>query len=388
MIIRGIKKEEYESYLRVSALAFGWNLDMSKETEMPDTGYLCAFEDDDTTLMSQLEYRQIRFGFCGGLLPGIAVGGGATAPEYRRRGAVRALFGELERRSGDEGFAAGFLYPFSPDYYRRFSYERITRAVELSVPFTLFGAFERNGDVTLYSGTDADRERLYALYREFVRSHNILFERLDDKFFPAKPHESGNWLYLHRDADGGFDAYAKMRLDREKSVLTVEELVYLGRDSLYAMLGFLRCFDGQAGRVVFRNLPEGGVLPEVFTEYNKYSMSLSNGVSARIYDVERVLKANVYPLESGVFRLRCRDTLERNNAVFTVEYGGGECRVTRGDGECDLALNAAMTARFLLSGEGLSAPMCGYLDGAELFGGAEDFFRAFPRRSVCLWDGF
>lgn len=389
MIIRSIGRDEYEKFLRVSSLAFVWNLDLSTEPEMPENiNLLCAFDDDDRTIMSQLEYRAVNFSFCGNYLPAIAVGGVATAPEYRRRGAVRALFAELENRAESEGFAAGFLYPFSPDYYRRFSYERVNRSVELSVPFTLFDKFERNSDTVLYNGDPGDRAKLYALYTEFTRKHNILFERLDDTYFPTDPHGSGNWLYMHRSADGGYDAYAKMRLDRANSVVNVEELAYLGREPLCAMLGFLRCFDSQAGKVIFRGLPEGGVLPEIFTEYNKCQMSVSNGASARIYDVERVLRANAYPQEGGRFRLRCHDNIEKNDAVFTVEYGGGGCEVTRGEGEYDLALSAAMTARFLLSGEGLSASMCAYLDGVELRNDAADFFRAFPRRSVCLWDGF
>ena len=65
----------------------------------------------------------------------------------------------------------------------------------------------------------------------------------------------------------------------------------------------------------------------------------------------------------------------------------GKATVTRkADGDYDISLTAPAAVRLLLAGEGHSAESACYIDGVEIKGNAEDFFRAFPFRRTRFTD--
>ena len=111
------------------------------------------------------------------------------------------------------------------------------------------------------------------------------------------------------------------------------------------------------------------------------------GAAARIYNMKKLLECNEYPEKYGKFRLLCNDELEQNNGVFEVEYQNGKATVTqKADGEYDISLSPAAAARLMLAGEGHTAQTALYIDGVEIAGNADDFFRAFPYRPTRFTD--
>ena len=104
--------------------------------------------------------------------------------------------------------------------------------------------------------------------------------------------------------------------------------------------------------------------------------------------MQKLLEVNKYPEEYGRFRLMCIDEIEQNNGIFEVEYQNGKATVTRkADGDYDISLTATAAARLMLSGEGHTAQTAIYIDGVEIKGDADAFFRAFPRRPTRFVDG-
>ena len=111
------------------------------------------------------------------------------------------------------------------------------------------------------------------------------------------------------------------------------------------------------------------------------------GAAGRIYNMKKLLECNKYPDEYGKFRLLCNDEFEQNNGIFEVEYQNGKASVTRkADGDYDISLSPAAAARLMLSGEGHSAQTALYIDGVEIKGNADGFFRAFPYRPTRFAD--
>lgn len=116
--------------------------------------------------------------------------------------------------------------------------------------------------------------------------------------------------------------------------------------------------------------------------------TISNGGAAgRIYNLQKLLENNTYPQEYGKFRLRCIDEFEQNNGIFDVEYQNGKAVVTRKPQvDYDISLTASAAARLMLAGEGHNSQTATYIEGVEIKGNANDFFRAFPYRHTRFSD--
>lgn len=386
MVIRTLMPEELEKHCHVSSMAFIWSVDLEKE-EFPQNPILGAF-DDNNNIRAELEYYLHEAFFCKKALPAVGIGGVGTLPEFRRRGAVRALFEEMERLSEANGWVLGFLYPFSYNYYRKFGYEAVTKKVSLNVNAKALETIPRStGSSTMYTGKNP--QELSDLYNKIAQSTNLMFKRNDDKNFSSKPLKNRFYTYIWHYENGEAGAIVTYSLDRDKKTLDIQELFFLDKTALLGILDFLRGYDGQAQFFNFQNLPADSPLLNVLNEYNLGTMNISYAAAARIYDLQELLSQNEYPQEHGHFKLLSLDLFKKNAGVFEVEYQNGTAQVTRkSGGDYDISVTAPAAAKLLLSGEGFSAESAAYLSGVELKNNAADFFKAFPQRATFLCDGF
>ena len=117
MEIRLIKPEEAADYLKISAASFIWkfNKDEDKDVEMPVLG---AFHEEK--LIAGVELFDFKCNYCGNLINTIVLSGVCSQPEHRGMGAVRAIFDEVGRTAVQNDITAGFLAPFSIEYYEKF----------------------------------------------------------------------------------------------------------------------------------------------------------------------------------------------------------------------------------------------------------------------------
>lgn len=113
----------------------------------------------------------------------------------------------------------------------------------------------------------------------------------------------------------------------------------------------------------------------------------SGGAAGRIYNMKKLLESNGYPEEYGKFRILSIDEFEQNKGIFEVEFQNGRAVVThRPQGDYDISLTAPAAARLMLAGEGHTAETAAYIDGVEIKGNADGFFRAFPYRRSRFFD--
>ncbi len=383
MEVRLIKPEEAVDYLKISAASFIWKFDkeVDKEVEMPVLG---AFQNGK--LIAGMELFDFKCNYCGNLINTLVLSGICSQPEYRRTGGVRALFDEVGKTAVEKDIVAGFLSPFSIEYYEKFGYSNLNRCFAIRVPFQNLQHIPRNNDVELYTGEQF--KELCELHNKCVFKENLMTIREDEKHFCKTPLEEADYTYIHRNADGEADGYVRFRVNRPDQ-LVAEELFVLNPDALKGIIGFLRNYDGIVKTLRVRKQYQGSPFACLVDRIDSINYEYDGGYAGRIYNLKKLLENNVYPEKSGKFSILSLDDLSQNKGIFDVEYENSKATVTqRIDGDYDISLTPPAAARLLLAGEGHTAETAVYIDGVELKNNAEDFFRACPHRATRFTDSF
>ena len=383
MEVRLIKPEEAMDYNKISAASFIWKFDkeVDKDVEMPVLG---AFYEGK--LIAGMELFDFKCNYCGNLINILVLSGICSQPECRRMGGVRAIFDEVGRTAVEKGIVAGFLSPFSIEYYEKFGYANLNRLFAIQVPFHKLVHIPRNTDVELYTGEQL--EELCKLHNKCVFTENLVTIREKEKHFCNQPLENADYTYIHRNADGEADGYVRFNIKRPDE-LVAEELFVLSPDALKGIIGFLRNYDGIVKSLRIKKQYVGSPFACLADRIDGITYEYDHGYAGRIYNLKKLLENNLYPEKYGKFSILSLDELTQNQGIFDVEYQNGKATVTRrNDGAYDISLTPPAAARLLLAGEGHTAQTASYIDGVELKNGAEDFFRAFPHRATRFIDSF
>lgn len=381
MEIRYIKPEEAADYQKVSAASFIWKFNPEEDNSV-NAPVLAAF--NDGKLIAGAEVPNFRTSYCGKILNSVIVGGVCSLPECRRLGGTREIFRKIGETAVENDIAFGFLHPFSISYYEKFGYAHLNRMFEIRVPFESLSPIPRSNDVVLYTGEQL--EDLIELHNKCALRENLIAIRENGKHFCSTPLEKADYTYIRYDKNGNADGYVRFNVSRPEA-LFVEELFVLTSEALYSIIGFLRNYDGIVRNLVVRMQYQGSAfscladrLANVVYDYNGVS-------AARIYNIRKILESNEYPEKYGKFSILSIDEFEQNKGIFDVEYQNGKCAVSRrSNGDYDISLTATAAVKLLLAGEGHTAQTAAFIDGVEIKGNADDFFRAFPYRHTRFTD--
>lgn len=381
MEIRYITPQEAIDYQRVSAASFIFKFN-AEEDNTVNAPVLAAF--DENRLIAGTEIYDFKCNYCGSILSAVVLSGVCSIPECRRQGGVRKIFDEVARTADENGWIFGFLHPFSIEYYEKFGFANLNRMFTIKIPFEKLRHIPFCTDVELFDGSQL--EELCALHNECAMTENLMTLREDMKHFCSTPLEEADYTYIHRDKSGKADGYVRFTIKRPES-LRVEDLYVLSPDALKGIIGFLRTYDGIVSTLLVCKQYQGSPLSCLVDRVDKVVYEGDGSVAGRIYNLQKLLEYNTYPEAYGRFRLKSADSLERNSGIFEVEYENGKAKITRtADGDYDIALTAPAAARLMLAGEGHTAQTAAYIDGVEIKGNADDFFRAFPYRATRFAD--
>lgn len=383
MEIRLIKPDEAVDYLKISAASFIWKFDkeVDKECEMPVLG---AFHQDK--LIAGMELFDFRFNYCGKPLNTLVLSGICSQPEHRRLGGVRAMFDEVGKTALEKDIVAGFLAPFSIEYYEKFGFAKLNQLFSITIPFKNLRNIPRDNNVELYNGSQL--EELCTLHNKCAFTENLIALREDGKHFCPAPLEEADYTYIHRNTQGEADGYVRFKVTRPDE-LVAEELFVLTPEALKGIIGFLRNYDGIVKTLRVKKQYTGSPFACLADRLDEVTYEKDVSYAGRIYNLKKLLESNIYPEKYGKFSILSLDELEQNKGIFEVEYENGNVTVTKKtDGDFDISLTPPAAARLLLAGEGHTAETAVYIDGVELKSPAEDFFRAFPRRATRFIDSF
>lgn len=346
---------------------------------------LGCFADGDKTLMSQIIAEDYRSFFGNSILKCAAVGSVSTRPQYRNMGSVRKLFNEMFNKYADDyGWEISALHPFSVAYYRKFGYESAGRRSKLIFDFSELSNLPINNSVELYDGSQSNE--LFRTYNRSAEKFNLAFRRNSNRHFFAKPYEDLNYVYLWKNKDGKVKGYVTIHHGEE--ILYVSEFMYEDREAIVGLLGFLRSFGGQYKQLFFERLPFNSKIINFVTSPDKIKQKCFDLGMVRILDVKSVLQKKKYPEAPGHFNVKIIDTIEKNNGVFSVEYGDGQVEVKKNDNlKADIIFDICAASKILLTGiEDFNAVE--YENGIIVENNNEDFFRAFKKEKTFFLDRF
>ena len=323
----------------------------------------------------------------------MCMGSVATPLEYRRRGHVRTIFDKAYELALEEGVVVSFLHPFSFSYYRMFGYGKVADHIIARCPIRLIDFVPRCCDFVKFTGTDAQLADLLAVYNEFTKGRLMMMRRGEASYFVQHNKE----IYIHYDENGKADGYIAFKAEKtlkvnhyEDGLMTVHELAYTSPSALRALFGFIRMYEGELDDVEFANI---SVCPEVERSLRHYTHTryrILPDIQGRVMNTEAMLRAHKYPLQEGAFRVRVIDTLPTVAGSYLVEYGGGDCRVTRleENAAVDMTVDECEFIRLIYGYDAINAEQAKYTEGIEITGNADDFFRAFPKMVAGMYEHF
>lgn len=371
-MVRRLNADDVREHDKVSSQAFVYSCDIEdKSSALPSEIMLGAFLPDNKTLMADMEIGDRLCIYGDTTLHCAAVGGVASKPEYRGKGAVKVLFAELFNEDWD----ISILYPFSDAYYRRLGYESIGRALKITMPFRELKGVERNCDGVLYEGGES--EKLLEIYNKYAKKKNLCFIRTNAAMYSDKPYESCQYTYV-------FDnSYITFSTSRSDYTVYVKELIFNDRNSLEKALGFLKNFEGNYDRIVFEKLPLDTPVVNYISDCSKAELVQKSTGFARVHNFEKVLNAHKYPCDNGKFVVEIQ-----GDDTYAVTVAEGQPSVVKGSGEkAEAVLDINAASKILLSGI-KSVEEAEYMNGVEIVDKQTEFFSFFPENDGFLNDEF
>lgn len=401
MVIRKAVPSELLQAKKISSIAFEYPVDCNDPdilalNEKADSPALkpvdniwCAFDGD--TMMAKIQIPMYQVRFDGHVVPLAGIGGVATLPQYRNRGAIRGCFIEAFREMRENGTLFSYLYPFSTNYYHMFGYTPGCQMTTWRVPITSLPKEKLSGSISLYEKGDsiADIQKVYAAA---TSQYNMASVKEDRQFKHIAQvdcySDQQKYVYLYRDCTGEPKAYFCFRRVREgqETVMACEDFFFIGRESFTELLRFMSSFQPRYTAVSF-TVPASLPLFGYFSECNGIQRSLSSQGMWRVVDVKQVLKLARYQ-GSGSFVIKVMDKYcPWNTDVFRVRFVNNLCQtVERCADAPDLEADIADFTDLI----------CGNVTADDLYfhplictnGNLENLKKAFYRKSCWFHEWF
>ena len=278
---------------------------------------------DDNTLMARIINNKFDFYVDGTAVPAGGIGAVSTLPEYRNKGAVRAIFKELLPEAYANGEVISALYPFKHEFYRKFGYETVIGWRKYSLTPALLCRYRFDGEVTKWNPGDPVDD-LMTVYNAFAPQYNMAHARTEEQMekhvHVDKPYMERKFSYVLK-ANGEPIAYVIFKdiKNDPAAILKVQECAWTGRDGFRAVLGFLARFEADYGTIEM-NLPEGIDLQRIVVTPDAYAIkeTIFPNFMARVINAKKLLETIRKPADCD-FTIRITDEMiPENNRTYRV----------------------------------------------------------------------
>lgn len=373
MQVRKLTREEYFYAGKAQAVAFEGTFDPEKvranlekqedPTAFPQKDIWGALEDDNSTLLGCMCLNHYTVDFQGTLLPMGGVGGVATFPTARRRGAIRRCMEKALADMLEKGYGFSCLYPFRTSYYRKFGFECGGGVKTWTIPMEDIPASYYTGTMTqIFPGDDLSP--LFTVFQKVMAKTDFSVVRP----YYSKELEEENFLnqkrycYLWKDDAGEPQAFILFE-NREQYIDCRIEfghdngLYFANAEGFRTLLSFVKeAFASNYKGIRFMvqdPVDVQGLLPETATSSCTYSIPSM----VRIISLEKVLQACRCKGEGSLI-LQVEDgMLPENSGTWKLTFAPGkENTVTTTNEDADLSLSIAQ----------LSALVCGVKTAEDL----------------------
>lgn len=361
--------------------------------------------DESGTLLSTAGIRTVQSRFCGKHVSTLLIGGVATAPYNRRLGCVRKALEHLLSIADERKWDVAMLHPFDAAYYNKFGFEKVADHKILEFPLDKLSFLPRCSDLLPLDSEERLNDVL-AVYEKFAARSNGMFRRFDSTHYNVLPNAPKNWnrynsepcTFIWYDETGKAASYITVKAEKYLDVnrmvpvaLHVHEYAFTSPESLKAILGFLRMFDGELDSVKIHNCSMAPEIDAMLRSYTHTSYTLVSDIQARILNVRTFLEANEYPRHAGSFRVFVDDYLPNTRGLWEVHYENGVGTVEKISDEpegYDLYTPIDAFTKLVYGYESYTQDQLTYIDGVKIGGDCTDFLAAFPKRNTGLFEHF
>lgn len=373
MTIRKLLLEEYAAFGKIQAVAFSFSQDFSippKEPPKvdPNEDIWGAFNESNKLMACiVVSHFTTRIGTAVYKMAGI--GGVACLPEFRRTGAIRAIFEAIFDDIDQQGFALSGLYPFSHAFYRKFGYELAHAANHWIVPLKELAGLEQPFDAVMDEGafpSDALLPDLKAVHAAFSAGLSLSVPRERDVLVTRNWHgdayKDRSYRYVLYNEEKAPIAYVCFkpidRTDNAPRMMDIRELAYVDKDAFFRLLGFLYRFYPHYQKAKMM-LPTSVQLNAVLPNPYELEHKPNNSYMMRVTNVALLLQSYPCPCGDGILSIQLHDAFRpKNSGVYTISWANGVLKTQKAStGKADVTMDVTTFAQMA----------CGFLSPEQAF---------------------
>lgn len=278
---------------------------------------------EEGTLIARIINNKYQFFVDGQPVCTGGIGAVSTLPEYREKGAIRAIFRELLKESYRSGEVISALYPFSQAFYRKQGYEVVTFQNDYTLKPALLTGYKFDGAVRRWNPGEPVDEYL-KIYREFAANYNLAAVRDEEimlehmKVEKLYRERKFSYLFSRNGENIAYLIFTDIR-NEPAAILHVEESAWVNRDGFYAIMAFLGRFDSDYGSIELP-FPYGIDLLRVLRmpKADEVQRVCRYDFMARVVNAKRLLEVIKKPADCDFVIEVSDELIPENNGVFQV----------------------------------------------------------------------
>ena len=281
------------------------------------------------------------------------IGGVATLPQHRRRGAIRACMNASLADMRRRGDVFSVLYPFSRAYYRQFGYEDGAAVSRWTLPFSALRLPDAGGSIEMLL-PGSDLSCLEQLYQTCAKNWNLSVEKAGMAHFLSKTNwmKEKRYLYIWRDENGvpgGMMLFTKQNrvMDCVCEFGKTNQMLFRDARALAALLNFAKTFAADYDSIRF-DAPQGVRVQSLISEGNDAECACHLQGMARLVNVPKALgMCRTFGEGSVVIAVEDR-ILSENAGAWKVTFAPGGNQVEKTDETPDIEMPVGELTQLLL----------------------------------------
>jgi len=347
--------------------------------------------DDNGNLTSTIQVIPYKSFFDNQSVNVSGIGGVASLPQYRNKGAVRQCFSTAFSEMYEEEYAFSYLYGFSTSYYKKFGYCLACDVNEWEVKIHRIYPCNTKGSYELISG---DISGLKEVYSEMCKRYSLVVDREEDDWnlYSEKDYIKDNsYTYLYRDEKGvpkSFFTYKRVANGWENIMDMGENVYFYDKEGFGAILDFAINMKGNF-HVLKMAFPADAKVDTILEEHAYSAITKkyrSNGM-ARCINLQTVLQKTAF-CGSGEIILKINDDMiSQNNGTWKIVF----------ENNCLSSIEKTMEKPFAeMSIDIFTAMILGrydikdaeYISGLDVYSSDDELAKIFYKRKLAIYDHF
>ena len=402
MLIRKYTDKDFNELRKILAVCFGTANDNTDEEEIQRikndkslrsrhyfNRYLVF--DDEGNMTSTINLVPYNAYFDKSVVKVTGVGGVASLPQYRNKGAIRECFSKAFTEMYDEGCAFSFLYGFSTAYYKKFGYAMACDLNDWKIKIHRIYPCNTKGSYELISG---DASGLKVVYDEMCKRFSMLAKRQDEDWLVYKKRDYAKdkvYTYLYRDENGvpkSFFTY-KTEADGWDNTIDMGENVYFyDKEGFGAILDFAISLKGNF-HYLKMSFPTDAKVDTILLEHAYSAITKNyrcNGM-ARCINLKAVLE-NAEFCGSGKAIIKINDNMiSQNDGIWAIEFKNGCLMSLDKTDEKPYAEMDIETFTSLILGR-YDMKDAEFILGLDVYSNIEALSKIFYKKRLALYDRF